>query len=92
MPRLVRRLLNLLVGIGMLVFSGLAIAAPPTRVACLGYLAGVVGFSPGGENDWMQATLIGRCPPVTVCGWRLVRGRRSRLTAQWCAWMLAPAW
>lgn len=57
MPRLVRRLLNLLVGIGMLVFSGLAIAAPPTRVACLGYLAGVVGFSPGGENDWMQATL-----------------------------------
>ena len=57
MPRLVRRLLNLLVGIAMLVFSGLVIADPPTRVARLGFLAGVVGFSPGGENDWMQATL-----------------------------------
>lgn len=41
----------------MLVFSGFASADPPSRVARLGYVTSSVGFSPGGENDWMQATL-----------------------------------
>ncbi|MDD2920170.1 DUF6600 domain-containing protein [Rhodoferax sp.] len=55
--RLMLRLLNLVVGIAMLVFSGLASADPPSRVARLGYISGAVSFLPGGENDWMQATL-----------------------------------
>jgi hypothetical protein len=55
--RLMLGFLNLLVGIAMLLFSGLVSADPPSRVARLGYLSGVVDFSPGGENDWMQATL-----------------------------------
>lgn len=55
--RLLIRFLNLLVGLAMLVFSGLVSADPPSRVARLGYVTGVVGFSPGGEYDWMQATL-----------------------------------
>lgn len=54
---LMLRFLHLLVGIAILVFSGLASADPPSRVARLGYVTGSVGFSPGGENDWMQATL-----------------------------------
>lgn len=54
---LMLRFLNLLVGIAMLVFSGLASADPPSRVARLGYMTGAVSFSPGGENDWMQASL-----------------------------------
>ena len=41
----------------MLVFSGFASADPSSRVARLGYVTGSVGFSPGGEKDWMQATL-----------------------------------
>jgi FecR protein len=40
-----------------LAFSGLAGADPPSRVARLGYMAGAVSFSPGGENDWVQATI-----------------------------------
>ena len=55
--RLLLRFLNLLVGIDMLVYSGLASADPPSRVARLGYVTGEVGFSPDGESDWMQATL-----------------------------------
>ena len=55
--RLLLRLLNLLVGIAMLVFCSLASADPPSRVARIGYMTGMVDFSPAGENDWMQATL-----------------------------------
>ena len=55
--RLMLRFLHLLLGIAMLAFSGLASADPPSRVARLGYVSGAVGFSPGGESDWMQATL-----------------------------------
>ena len=51
------RFLCLLAGIAMLVFCGVASTDPPSRVARLGYLTGVVGFSPGGENDWLQVTL-----------------------------------
>jgi len=46
-----------LAGIALLVFSNWASADPPSRVARLGYMSGAVSFSPGGENDWMQATL-----------------------------------
>ncbi len=46
-----------LAGVAMLVFSGWASADPPSRVARLGYMSGAISFSPGGENDWMQATL-----------------------------------
>src|SRR5512134_864659 len=44
-------------GIAMLAFSGWASADPPSRVARLGYVAGVVSFSPAGESDWVQATI-----------------------------------
>jgi hypothetical protein len=51
------RFLNLLFGVAMLLFSGFASADPPSRVARLGYVAGTIDFSPGGENDWILATL-----------------------------------
>jgi hypothetical protein len=72
--RLMLGFLNLLVGIAMLLFSGLVSADPPSRVARLGYLSGVVDFSPGGENDWMQATLN---RPLTT-GDRLLTDAGSR--------------
>src|SRR5512139_2368678 len=51
------RALALVVGITVLAFSGWASADPPSRVARLGYVSGAVSFSPGGEDDWVQATL-----------------------------------
>ena len=44
-------------GITVLAFSGWAVADPPSRVARLGYMSGAVSFSPGGESDWVQATI-----------------------------------
>ena len=38
-------------------FSGWASADPPSRVARLGYLGGMVSFSPAGENDWVRAVI-----------------------------------
>jgi len=49
--------LAFVVGIAVLAFSGWAKADPPSRVARLGYVTGSVGFSPAGENDWMEATI-----------------------------------
>ncbi len=37
--------------------SGWAHADPPARVARLAYASGEVSFSPGGESDWVRATL-----------------------------------
>ena len=54
------RILAFVAGIAVLAFSGWASADPPSRVARLGYMAGAVDFSPAGENDWVEATIIGR--------------------------------
>ena len=43
--------------VAVLGFSTLALADPPSRVARLGYTAGTVSFSPGGESDWVRATI-----------------------------------
>jgi hypothetical protein len=51
------RVLGLLAAISLLVFSGLASADPPMRVARLGFASGSVNFSPAGESDWVQASL-----------------------------------
>lgn len=59
MPRstLPRRVFAWLAAVVLLALAGAANADPPSRVARLGYVSGAVGFSPGGESDWMQATL-----------------------------------
>ncbi|MDO8771737.1 MAG: hypothetical protein Q7K57_24105 [Burkholderiaceae bacterium] len=41
----------------LLAFSGWANADPPSRVGRLGYVTGVVSFSPAGESDWVRASL-----------------------------------
>ena len=51
------RALALLTGVALLGFSALASADPPSRVARLGYATGTVSFSPGGESDWVLATI-----------------------------------
>jgi len=51
------RIWALAASMALLVFSGVASADPPSRVARLGYTAGAVSFSPAGENDWDQATI-----------------------------------
>jgi hypothetical protein len=51
------RALALLTGLSLLGFSALALADPPSRVARLGYTTGTVSFSPGGESDWVRATI-----------------------------------
>ncbi len=43
--------------IAVLAFSGWASADPPSRVARIGYLGGMVSFSPAGENDWVRAVI-----------------------------------
>ena len=44
-------------GLAMLVFSGLASADPPSRVARLAYTSGQVSFSPAGDDDWVEARI-----------------------------------
>lgn len=46
-----------LLTVAALLFSGVASADPPARVARLGYTVGTVSFSPAGENDWVDATV-----------------------------------
>ncbi|MDB5873673.1 MAG: putative prolin-rich exported protein, partial [Ramlibacter sp.] len=41
----------------LLAFSGWAQADPPSRVARLAYVSGTTSFSPGGEKDWVRATV-----------------------------------
>ncbi len=65
-------------GIFVLAFSSSASADPPSRVARLGYVAGAVSFSPGGENDWVQAALN---RPLTT-GDRLWTDARARAEVQ----------
>lgn len=55
MQPLFPRAFAFLAGVAMLGLAGLASADPPSRVARLGYVAGVVSFSPAGEDDWVQA-------------------------------------
>lgn len=62
----------------IIAFSGWANADPPSRVARLGYATGAVSFSPGGENDWVQAT-VNR--PLTT-GDRLWADARARAEIQ----------
>jgi hypothetical protein len=51
------RVLSVLTGLALLLFSAVAGADPPSRVAPLGYTSGAVSFSPAGEEDWVQASL-----------------------------------
>ena len=51
------RALALLASVALLGSSALASADPPSRVARLGYTTGTVSFSPGGESDWVRATI-----------------------------------
>jgi len=72
------RAFSFLAGVAMLVFSGLASADPPSRVARLGYMSGAVSFSPAGQNDWVQASLN---RPLTT-GDRLWADARGRAELQ----------
>ena len=47
-------LLSLAVGLAM---SGAALADPPSRVARLAATSGVISFSPGGEDEWVKASV-----------------------------------
>lgn len=57
LPRCGLRAAALLTGFALLLFSAVAGADPPSRVARLGYTSGAVSFSPAGEEDWVQASL-----------------------------------
>lgn len=72
------RAFTFLAGVAMLGFAGLASADPPSRVARLGYVVGVVSFSPAGEDDWVQA---GINRPLTT-GDRLWADRGARAEIQ----------
>jgi len=72
------RLFAFVAGVAVLAFSGWASADPPSRVARLGYTAGAVGFSPAGEDDWVEAT-VNR--PLTT-GDRLWTDARARAEIQ----------
>ena len=65
-------------GIVGLVLAGVAQADPPSRVARVGYVNGMVSFSPAGENDWVEATL--NRPLIT--GDRLWADDRARAELQ----------
>ena len=58
-PSLCIHVFAVLVAVAGLLFSGAASADPPSRAARLAYALGAVSFSPAGENDWVQATVIG---------------------------------
>ena len=67
-----------ILGIVGLALSGIAQADPPSRVARVGYVNGMVSFSPAGENDWVEATL--NRPLIT--GDRLWADDRARAELQ----------
>ena len=69
---------TLLVAIAGLLASGWALADPPSRVARLAYATGAISFSPGGERDWVRASV--NRPLVT--GDRLWVGEGARAELQ----------
>lgn len=52
-----RFLVLLVVGIALFAIASVVHADPPSRVARLAYSTGPVGFSPAGEEEWVEATL-----------------------------------
>jgi hypothetical protein len=58
--------------------SGWALADPPSRVARLAYITGDTSFSPGGERDWVRASV--NRPMIT--GDRLWVGEDARAELQ----------
>jgi len=73
-----RRPVALLLGCLTLMWSGLALAEPPSRAARLGYISGTVSFSPASQPDWVQA-VVNR--PLTT-GDRLWADASSRAELQ----------
>jgi hypothetical protein len=65
-------------GLALLLYSSVAGADPPSRVARLGYTSGAVSFSPAGEQDWVEASLN---RPLTA-GDRLWAERDGRAEVQ----------
>ncbi len=51
------RLTSLALAAALLCAGAVQAADPPSRVARLGYIAGAVGFSPAGEDDWDRAAI-----------------------------------
>jgi hypothetical protein len=56
-PGLRHLITTLVLGLLGFAWSAWAHADPPSRVARIGYASGAVSFSPGGENDWVRATV-----------------------------------
>lgn len=54
---LFRRMIAFLAFGAILAFSGWAGADPPSRIARLGYITGMVSLSPAGDDDWIHATV-----------------------------------
>lgn len=77
MPRLGRSIW-ILAGIVTLMLSGGAAAEPPSRVARLGYLSGIMSFSLAGQSGWVRA-MVNR--PLTT-GNRLWSDANSRAQLQ----------
>jgi hypothetical protein len=56
--RPLRKLITItLLGLLGFVFSGWALADPPSRVARLAYVSGSSSFSPGGEREWVRSVV-----------------------------------
>ncbi|MEO7760464.1 MAG: DUF6600 domain-containing protein, partial [Casimicrobiaceae bacterium] len=72
-----RRITALIVAVTAYIFSGVAQADPPGRVARLGYITGSVSFSPAGEDDWVHASL--NRPLITGDRLWVVPGGRAEL-------------
>ncbi|HMA06935.1 MAG TPA: DUF6600 domain-containing protein, partial [Ramlibacter sp.] len=68
----------LLLAVAGLLASGWALADPPSRVARLAYIAGDISFSPGGEGEWVRASV--NRPMIT--GDRLWVDERGRAELQ----------
>jgi hypothetical protein len=68
----------LLVALAGFLTSGWALADPPSRVARLAYITGDTSFSPGGERDWVRASV--NRPMIT--GDRLWVGEGARAELQ----------
>ena len=74
-PRLL--LLTAILGLAL---SGAALADPPSRVARLASTSGAISFSPGGEDEWVKAS-VNR--PMTS-GDRVWADANSRAELQLC--------
>ena len=68
----------LLLALAGFLTSGWALADPPSRVARLAYISGATSFSPGGEMDWVRASV--NRPMIT--GDRLWVGEGARAELQ----------